>query len=184
MNKLNLLFLLLLLVIGINTASDYTSPCLEASGSLSESECNTLETSKSDLKCIYDYDKTSYCLEMPYSKCVNQYTPDDDSGRRLASLQITDQEWSSLETSNKYNYKCVANSVKNRCLEYLIESECTKTYYHTSQFSKDDCNQLETSNPKLKCVPSKDKTYCVPDNSRFLNRLNLFFLILCLLSLL
>ena len=144
---------------------------------MSENVCNKFATSKDNYKCIYDRQS---CLEMPSSECVDTYTIDT---RRLSALEITNEECKSLKTSDKYNYKCIANEAKNRCLEYLIDSECTKTYYSPSKFTKEDCKELETSDKKYKCVPSSDQTYCVQSDSIVINRFNLLLLTLCLLSL-
>ena len=195
MNKLILFFLLVILITYIGAAGDYISQCVnylddDSSKLVSENICNQQETSdRSKFICVMN-DAHNNCEEIPSSECTNKFHPEPSTEspgtrRRVETESISDEDCYNLKTSDKYNYGCVANRNKDRCIEELIESDCTDTYYKRGQLTvtKEDCNQLETSDEKYKCVPSSDGTYCVQDGSNFINRFNLFLLTLCLLSL-
>ena len=186
MNKLNLFFLLVHLITYINTSGDYISPCVNVLDdnpgmSLSENICNELETSNPKYVCVIN-DAGNNCEEIVSSECSMTFRP-ESRRRRVESESLRDEDCYNLKTSNKYNYGCLINDNRNRCIEVLIESECTITIFHRGKYTKEDCKSLKTSEEKLKCVPSEDQTYCVQDDSKFINRFNLFILILCLLSL-
>ena len=186
MNKLNLIFLLVIVITYINTSGDLVSECVDYDNrQVSESICNKLETSnKSKFICVLNQDGKN-CEEIASSECTTKFSPPQEpvTRRRVESEVIDDEDCYNLKTSDKYNYECVISGKKDRCLEALIDSECTDTFYKPGKFTKEDCNKLETSNKKYKCVPSSDQTYCVQNDSIVINRFNLFVLTLCLLSL-
>ena len=190
MNKLNLIFLLVIVITYINTSGDFVSKCVnflddDNTQSVSESICSGLETSnKSKFICVLNQDGKN-CEEIASSECTTKFSPPQEpvTRRRVESEVIDDEDCYNLKTSDIYNYECVLSYNKDRCLEELIDSECTDTFYKPGKFTKEDCNKLETSNKKYKCVPSSDQTYCVQNDSIVINRFNLFVLTLCLLSL-
>ena len=181
-----MLLLLLLVIADINTSG--TSQCLnnDQSLTLNEKVCNSLETSdNSKFICVFNTELKN-CEELVSSDCTKKFHPESsDSRRRAASEDLTEKDCENLKTSDKYNYVCVLNKNNDRCIEELILSDCTETlnYKDKNEFTQEDCNKLETSNKKYKCVPSSDKTYCVQNESISTNKFNIFLLILCLFSL-
>ena len=189
MNKLNLFFLLVILISYINSSGNYISQCInylddDSHKPVSEDICNQQETSnRSKFICVINDDGDN-CDEIHSSECTNKFHPESGSGRRrVASEYLSEEDCYNLKTSDKYNYECLPNKNKDRCIEILIESECTETFYKRGKFTKEDCNKLETSEDKYKCVPSSDGTYCVQNDSTVIYRFNLFILTLCLLFL-
>ena len=189
MNKLMIIFLFFLLFIELKATGD--GECLnavydesESSGIGVEEFCLGQTTSENNLMCKYNKDLKS-CEELPRSECLTTFL-ESNGRRRISTQELTEEDCQDLQTSDKYNRYCGIILGQNRCKEYYFQSDCVntiKTKYDNYVFSNEDCEKFETSDPdKLKCVPSKDKHYCVQE-SGFFNRFNFILLNLCLLFL-
>ena len=179
MNKLIFAFIFIFLFINAYTSTDESACTLKkideqsrrilSSMELTEDDCKTLATVNDTVyKCSLSLDKKS-CLEVEKSACEKKIIL-DSSRRILASLELTEDDCKTLQTSDSSKFTCAVSTDKQKCVE--TPSECiSKVIVQNSrrlstdtELTEADCKTLNTTdNNKYKCTLSSDKKSCVQE---------------------
>ena len=179
MNKLIFAFIFIFLFINAYTSTDESACTLKkideqsrrilSSMELTEDDCKTLATVNDTVyKCSLNLDKKS-CLEVEKSDCEKKIIL-DSSRRILASLELTEDDCKTLQTSDSSKFTCAVSNDKQKCVE--TPSECiSKVIVQNSrrlstdtELTEADCKTLNTTdNNKYKCTLSSDKKSCVQE---------------------
>ena len=166
MNKVKLVFLIILLISDIYTSGD--SECLNKkvsssrrlSGTLDEEDCLYLETSDTNLMCVLNSDGKS-CEEV--SKCLGiNRVPDL---RRLENEDYCEE----LETSDDNKYLCKLNLDKNICeeVEITCEDKTIKNRRLSGDLTEEYCNSLKAKEDiYYKCVFDSVSEVCKTEEKK------------------
>ena len=126
MNKLIFAFIFIILFINANTINDESECTLRKideqsrriliSTELTEDDCKILATvNDTEYKCSLSLDKKS-CVEVEKSACEKKIIT-ETSRRILKSLELTEDDCKTLQTSDSSKFTCTVGTDKQKCVE-------------------------------------------------------------------